>query len=317
MAALKPGDVVEDRDGDRSVCIGLKYNADKKKVDLWFHCEGRDGAGLFTHADHNVSLRRVSHKRVQEANRKEVEGASDGEIDHDEREWVGQNLKPTLRYLSKSGQVLHFDVRDEMVRKFKMPYKSGDVLVDKADGEKMTCIGVASDPMRKLATQHGRRRGRRVTGSVAELWFHVETSDGAGLSPKMHKALSRFRVLRNEPVVEMLGAASSRDSWDAETAVGLLQSLQGSLQCDYCFPRGAGEHSTPDWFDVREDLVENVVGFKPGTVLNIRGTPPGTRLTLIGFRTDPDNGEVGVWWHHEESCPQAASTEHHPTAFLF
>ncbi|CAK9040994.1 unnamed protein product [Durusdinium trenchii] len=318
VAALKPGDVVEDRDGDRSVCIGLKYNADKKKVDLWFHCEGRDGAGLFTHADHNVSLRRVSHKRVQEANRKEVEGASDGEIDHDEREWVGQNLKPTLRYLSKSGQVLHFDVRDEMVRKFKMPYKSGDVLVDKADGEKMTCIGVASDPMRKLATQHGRRRGRRVTGSVAELWFHVETSDGAGLSPKMHKALSRFRVLRNEPVVEMLGAASSRDSWDAETAVGLLQSLQGSLQCDYCFPRGAGEHSTPDWFDVREDLVENVVGFKPGTVLNIRGTPPGTRLTLIGFRTDPDNGEVGVWWHHEESCPQvAASTEHHPTAFLF
>lgn len=298
VAGFKPGDVVEDKDGDRATCVGLKYRADAKKVDMWFHCNGRDGAGLFTHPNHDRCLRKVAHKRLQEVNREDVEGASDGEIDHDEREWVGQNLKPTLKYLSKSGQVLHFDVREEILQHFRMPFKSGDVLVDKADGERMTCIGVASDPMRQLAARHG-QRGRRVAGSVAEVWFHVESAGGAGLNPKMYKALSRFKVVENRPVHE-LGVDSAGDAWDMETALGLLHSLDGALQCDFSFPIGAGKNATPDWFDVRPEIVYNVVGFRPGDVLTIRGGPPGTRLTLIGLRPDPDTGEISVWWHHED-----------------
>ena len=29
------------------------------------------------------------------------------------------------------------------------------------------------------------------SGSVAEVWFHVESADGAGLNPKMYKAPQR------------------------------------------------------------------------------------------------------------------------------
>eukprot|EP00438_Fugacium_kawagutii_P009703 Skav230834 [mRNA] locus=scaffold3318:122228:128753:+ [translate_table: standard] len=294
VAKFRPGDVVEDRDGDRATCIGLKYRPDTKKVDLWFHFRNNEGAGVFRHADHDSVLRKVAQRRVHEAKREDVEGASDGEIDHDEREWVGKNLSTTLRYISKSGQPLHFDIRDEIIQRFKMPYKSGDVLIDRADGEKMTCIGVAHDPMRE---KRGGRRGRRVVGSVAEVWFHLESSAGAGVSPKMHKALSRFQVVHNEPVRELLGASgSSSDSWDMETALGLMASLHGSLQLDFNFPRGAGKNATPDWFDVRPELVETVVGFKPGTVLTFKGAPPGTRLTLIGLRPDPDSGEVSFAW---------------------
>ncbi|CAK9040939.1 unnamed protein product [Durusdinium trenchii] len=302
VAGFKPGDIVEDEKKQRATCVGLKYRGDAKKVDLWFQVQGNDGAGVYRHSNHDRSLRKVGQKRLQEVKREEAEGASDGEIDHDEREWVAENLKPTLKYLSKSCQQLHFDVRDEIVEKFRMPYKSGDVLIDKGDGEKMTCIGVACDPIRKLAAQNGRSRGQRVVGSVAELWFHLETSSGAGLNAKMHKALSRFQVVHNEPVQEMLAVAGGApDSWDKETAIGLLESLRGSLKLDFVFPRGAGENTALEKFDVREDVVQNVVGFKPGTVLSLRGAPAGTRLTLVGLRPDPDNGEISVWWHHEES----------------
>ena len=33
-----------------------------------------------------------------------------------------------------------------MIAKFKLPFKSGDVLRDREDGELMTCIGVAERP---------------------------------------------------------------------------------------------------------------------------------------------------------------------------
>ena len=33
-----------------------------------------------------------------------------------------------------------------MMKKLKLPFKSGDIIRDKADGELMTCIGVAKNP---------------------------------------------------------------------------------------------------------------------------------------------------------------------------
>ena len=38
------------------------------------------------------------------------------------------------------------------------------------------------------------------SGSVAEVWFHVESAGGAGLNPKMYKAVSRFHMLPREPI---------------------------------------------------------------------------------------------------------------------
>ena len=77
-------------------------------------------------------------------------------------------------------------------------------------------------------------------------------------------------MVDNRPVLEHVALGSS-DAWDMETALGLLASLDGGLQCDFSFPRGAGENATPDFFDVRPELVYNVVGFRPGDVLTIRG----------------------------------------------
>ena len=38
VAGFVPGDVVEDKEstGPHSTCIGLKFNAEKKKVEMWF-----------------------------------------------------------------------------------------------------------------------------------------------------------------------------------------------------------------------------------------------------------------------------------------
>lgn len=277
VAGFVHGDVVKDsKDGELSTCIGLKYNPEKKQVEMWFHVKGSHGAGIYADIDLDQRFRKVNHVQLQEVGREEVDGASDGEIEHDDRDWVYRNLSPTIKYASKSGHILDVDTRSEVISKFRMPFKSGDVLRDKADGELMTCVGVACRP---------EREHRKV-----ELWFHTESSKGAGVVLKIHKNLGRHEVVRNEPVV---GTAQRPKVSKPEGGV----KLNGQLQCDFSFPSGI-HFAEDELFDVREEIVEKITGWTPGTVLSL-GSPEQT-VTLIGLRPEPLTGEPQVWWHFQD-----------------
>eukprot|EP00435_Cladocopium_sp_Y103_P016443 s2601_g4.t1 len=287
VADFVHGDVVEDmqQSARRSTCIGLKYNAEKKKVEMWFHFHGAKGAGIFAGADLDSRFRRVDHVQVREDSREDVDGASDGEIEHDERDWVCRNLEPSLQYQSKGGHMLDVDTRPEMISKFKMPFKSGDVIRDKADGELMTCIGVAFRP--------GDDEDREYR--KAEVWFHVESSKGAGINPNVYKNLGRFEVVRNVPVVGQLQDMNRKDMPSVKDE---LAKLKGKLKCDFSFPSGT-RRADDELFDVRDDVLEKITGWKPGTVLTV-GAQPDTRLTLIGLRPDPASDDPKVWWHFQD-----------------
>ena len=95
---------------------------------MWFHVKGKSGAGIYADIDLDQRFRKVDHVQLQEVGREEVDGASDGEIEHDDRDWVSRNLSPTIQYTSKSGHILDVDTRSEVIGKFKVPFKSGDVL---------------------------------------------------------------------------------------------------------------------------------------------------------------------------------------------
>ena len=153
---------------------------------MWFHFRGAKGAGIFAGADLDSRFRTVDRIHVREVSREDVEGASDGEIEHDDRDWVCRNLEPTVQYQSKSGHTLNVDTRAEILSKFKMPYKSGDVIRDKEDGELMTCIGVAFRPGEDEEDREYRK---------AEVWFHLEKSNGAGINPNIYKNLGRFEIV--------------------------------------------------------------------------------------------------------------------------
>ncbi|CAE7340455.1 CRK6 [Symbiodinium natans] len=208
----------------------------------------------------------VEPERDPEARRQDLEGASDDEIEHDEQEWVQNNLAPSLRYITKNDQPLHVDIRTEMIAKFKLPFKSGDVLMDRADGEQMTCIGVARLP-------------------------------GAGISRAMHQHLGRFKCIGNEPVRDLL-PPEDPSGWDLETHRGILASLAGQMCLDFAFPRGRNQAKL-DLFDVREEVVQRVTGgWVPGTVLTLSDKPL-VRFTLVGLAPD-DEGAPKVWWYMEE-----------------
>lgn len=270
---------------------------------MWFQLEGAEGAGLYEGISLNSYLTKVSHVKLEEAHREDFDGASDGEIEHDEEAWVCQNLQPTLKYKTKGGQLIDVDIRPEVLQKFRLPFRSGDVIQDKHDAEKMTCIGVAKRPSDHIDT------------AKVEIWFHVEGTPGAGINVNFHRNLGRFEVVANKameafvPSVQasegMQGFAPSvqPSGWDKETAEVLLTSLTGSLQCDFPFPCGAGSRTRPDleWFDVRPEEIQNITGWLPGTVLTLPGLGPDVRLTLIGLRTDAATGEPDVWWHFRNS----------------
>ncbi|CAK9090583.1 unnamed protein product [Durusdinium trenchii] len=300
VAAFQHGDVVVDKDdsqGMRSVCIGLKYDPDDQKVKMWFHRNGKQGAGLYSGIDLERSLKIIARTNMVETRRDELEAASDGEIEHDDREWVRQNLQPTLRYKTRNGQVLAFDTSAEKIAKFKVKFKSGDVIQDAVDHEKMTCIGVAADPrIANLGLDSG---NRRMAGSIADLWFHVQGAPGAGVSPNLHKTLGKFTVVGNQPVHQ-----GEIEETPAEKVTTILQSLDGNLECNYHFPAGAGSQARDKTFDVRPDVVKKVTGWAPGTVLSI-GDRADVQLTLIGLRPD-DHGLPAVWWHFQDAEEQHA-----------
>lgn len=307
VADFEHGDVVTDRNGTTSTCIGLKWDSSEKIVEMWFHVDGKEGAGVYSGQDLDTSLRKVGHRSVQEVGREDVEGASDGEIEHDERDWVARNLQPTLRYKTRTGRLMAVDTRPEMIAKFRVPYKSGDVLQDRKDGEKMTCIGVAQDPKHAVLAQASQeKRGNRVTGSIAELWFHVEGSEGAGVNVRHFQELSRYTVVGTRPVEPM--AADSDAGLDPESIRASLRELRGQLCCDFTFPRGTSR-GTDAGFDVRPDLVKKITGWEPGTVVK-HAARPDARLTLIGIAED-DDGCPAVWWHYEDA------DEKHPGAGRF
>lgn len=101
-----------------------------------------------------------------------------------------------------------------------------------------------------------------------DVWFHVEKSDGAGITRNMHHNLGRFEQIGNQPV-NRVAAPVERSGWDKETAEALLLSLVGDLKCNFSFPRGVGENTEPYWFDIRPDVVQNITGWVPGTVLTL------------------------------------------------
>ncbi|CAE7219359.1 unnamed protein product [Symbiodinium natans] len=122
VANFVPGDIVTSSQamGVRSTCIGLKYNSQANKakwkqsqVDMWFHNVIGEGAGLFP-GDLDRDMQLVGRTEVQEAQPGDLESASDGEIEHDEQEWVSNNLAPSLRYVTKGDQPLHVDTRTEL-----------------------------------------------------------------------------------------------------------------------------------------------------------------------------------------------------------
>ena len=301
VAPIKHGDVVRTPKGQSSTCIGLKYDPGEKKIQMWFHVEGKEGCGVYEDEE-LATLKVVGHRDVQQVRPEDddVGAASDGEIEHDDREWVGKNLRPTLQYLSKTGKPIKLDVGDAVIAKFKLPYKSGDVLKDRVDGETMTCLGVGKDPMAAFARESlFQTSHRRIPGAIAELWFHVEGAPGAGVNPSLHKHLRRFDKVGTRPV------EPQQDEFGP--ALADLDNLDlGDLQCDFEFPKGLVRASKAR-FDVRPEFVSKYTGFIPGTVLQ---TPlkADARVTLIGIM--PDDGTPKVWWHYEDS------SQRHPGAGL-
>ena len=279
VAAFQHGDTVEhqtEAGAVRSVCIGVKYDPDDRQVKMWFHSDGKDGAGLYHGIDLERDLTIVARNRVGEARRDELEAASDGEIEHDDREWVRQNLQPSLTYKSLAGQTLRVDTSAAKIAKFKVKFKSGDVIQDAVDHERMTCIGVAVNPSR----------------ACAELWFHVQGAPGAGVSRGLHKSLSRYTVISNHPVQQ-----GEIEETPAEKMAAVLEALNGNLECTFHFPTGSIGHDAK--YDVRQDVVKKVTGWVPGTVLSVDGHAD-MKLTLVGIRPD-DKGAPAVWWHIEDA----------------
>ena len=140
----------------------------------------------------------------------------------------------------------------------------------------MTCVGVACRPEER---------------KQVELWFHTESSKGAGTTPKIHKNLGRYEVVRNEPLV---GTAQRPKVSKPEGDI----KFTGQLQCDFSFPSGV-HRAEDELFDVREEIVEKITGWTPGTVLSL-GSGEQT-VTLIGLRPEPLTGEPHVWWHYQDS----------------
>jgi len=295
VCQFEHGDVISLPDGGYGTCIGVKYNAEKGKVQAWFHASNKQGAGLYKDEElENAKF--VKKKHVREARREDFEGASDDDIEHDEQDWLTKNLKPTLQYRAKSGRVMEFDTRPEMIAKFKMPFKSGDVVLQMSNGEQMTCIGLACDPMHRLAFEKG--LSNNFFRGNAMLWFHVDGSVGAGISRTLYRNVSRHKVLRNVEVTSQ--EAVQQEGWDPARVAEELRQAGASLQADFVFPRGAGKHAADHRFDVREEVVERITGWKPGTVVTTPSLAMEHHLTLIGIAMNPDTGEPGVWWHYED-----------------
>ncbi|CAE7233047.1 unnamed protein product, partial [Symbiodinium sp. CCMP2456] len=293
VAAFQHGDIVVDQndaEAARSVCIGLKYDPEDRTVKMWFHRDGAQGAGLYSGMDLERNLKIIARTNMVETRRDELEAGSDAEIEHDDREWVRQNLQPTLRYRSMGGQILAVDTSAEKVAKFKVKFQSGDVVQDAEDHGRMTFIGVAMDPRTASLGLDSRAFKRRLAG--AELWFHVQGAPGAGVVKQGHKMLGRYTVIKNQPLQQ-----DEIEETPTEKIAAILDSLD--LECDYQFQTGVGTNATMKTYDVRPEVVKKVTGWVPGTVLSFGGRTD-VKLTLIGLRPD-DNGRPKVWWHLQDA----------------
>lgn len=74
--------------------------------------------------------------------------------------------------------------------------------------------------------------------------------------------------------------------------------LKGELRCDFSFPSGT-RYADDELFDIRDDVLERITGWKPGTVLTVGGERD-KRLTLIGLRPDPVSDDPRVCWHFKD-----------------
>ena len=88
-----------------------------------------------------------------------------------------------------------------------------------------------------------------------------------------------------------------------------LAKLKGNLKMNFSFPSGT-KRADDELFDVRDDVLEKITGWKPGTVLSVGGSPD-TRLTLVGLRPDPASDDPKVWWHFQDE-----DETHHGAAML-
>mmetsp|Transcript_52824 Transcript_52824/g.126150 ORF Transcript_52824/g.126150 Transcript_52824/m.126150 type:complete len:1138 (+) Transcript_52824:90-3503(+) len=295
VANFKPGDLIRDANGRCSVCVGVKHDAKEGRVQMYFHVDGSEGAGVYDDLlTGNYS--KVSTREVQQFSADDWEGdASDAEIDHDERAYVAKNIRPSLRLKVRSGIDGHFDPSSDLVERFGLKCKSGDLLQDRHDGQRMICVGVARQ-LDLLPPGAQQLAGVLASGLAAEhpgvlrpdLWFWVEGSLGAGVNRAQHKCMSRW---------EVTGRVVLRDGenpWDQiapmPPKVGPTR-LRELLKLDFKFPTGERPPAEDRDFDIRESVVCQVINMRPGTVLRFEGRC----LILIGIARS--QAEWQIWFY--------------------
>mmetsp|Transcript_49064 Transcript_49064/g.116751 ORF Transcript_49064/g.116751 Transcript_49064/m.116751 type:complete len:1024 (+) Transcript_49064:68-3139(+) len=281
VGGFKHGQVVRIGQEQLATTIGVKPAAEGK-LRLWFHIDGKPGAGCF---DGDVTAKATgAFKVVHEQSRQANMDSSDAE-DNEEITDLLATLQPTFGYMRGlvAPEYGLFDVRDEVCLRVG-GFRHGDVLriggLAGIGGSLGVVVGVALDDKRQ-----------------PKLWTHLDEKTGAGVS-------TRAEYYQAEKVGSRQLEAMSIDdpvfSDEPENAAE-LRFLARSVQPTFGYPTGTLGNVHYEEYDVRDHICERVGGFKHGQVVL---DPAGKEAVVIGVRVE-DASDLPVLYFHQDGAPGA------------
>jgi len=279
VGGFKHGQVVVKQRRIRAVTIGVKPVDGILK--LWFHVRGASGAGLFDE-EALSDLVASGIERVVEVRRETMDAASDDDEDNTTRQDVAANLEYTFGYPQGRtiGGLSHklFDIRDSVCLKMA-GFRHGTVVRIADHTEELVIVGIAD-----------------CDDGDPRVWCHSNGDAGAGTFDKrqwaMLKSLMKPVGTRELQEVQPNDPMFQDDPYPVD--IGLLEAIGEGLQCTFGYPCGVDLHTRHEWFDVRDEVCQEVGGFRHGQVVQ---EPGGGRSTVIGVRVDSNDNLPKLFFH--------------------
>ncbi|CAK9091438.1 Immune-associated nucleotide-binding protein 7 (AtIAN7) (AIG1-like protein) [Durusdinium trenchii] len=258
------------------ICVGVSPDSNGS-LKLWFHDPEDAGAGILSG---DGELTKVSEAEVTEHGYDDWDAHSDDGIENDELDWVAQNIEETFTYGIGNNfpEPAQFDIRDEILEKFKFGLRHGDRLELKRDDNSrmFTVVGVSMH-----------------NADYPRFWMHEDGDAGATIWLRLHEDLgSKFAATgENRGPLQPLNV--NEDFWWQMPSPEVVREM--TIRETYQFPKGRHVLVRNAMFDVSDEVCLKLCGYKSGTVLQVRNRD--FFLTVVGAHRDPDDNEIKLWFY--------------------
>mmetsp|Transcript_153966 Transcript_153966/g.493624 ORF Transcript_153966/g.493624 Transcript_153966/m.493624 type:complete len:1296 (-) Transcript_153966:324-4211(-) len=288
VGGFKQGQVVRDSEGKTSVVIGVRRPRTNGDPTLWFHMDGKLGAGVFPRYHvYKHSLRVVGSREVvqflpndpmfrarKKGNkdphtdmlrmlRKLVEGSDSSDSAASGESVNERDIEFDFTFQYPQGKVGTelgwFDIRDDVCMQVG-GFLHGQVVED-PNGDTHVVIGV------------------KLLKGKPHLWFHEDGHGGATI-------FADYKQLRH--ALDVVGTRDVQQSGPSESAVGSEDlKLTFRFAAGLILPR-------PAMFDIRDDICMKVGGFTHGQVVTTLGGDD--EFVVIGVKVCMGDTMPKLWY---------------------